>query len=123
MSPVCRIAYFIVARKYFEGYHAKIAAVIEKFGMLGSMMKTVDDQRLWQAWNEKIHASGLGAWAASFLDAFAPLAILGAQVIYVAKPILGPTLLSSHLDSAARLLEDSHHFREFTRLLREKSFH
>lgn len=83
------------------------------------MMDPEGDQRLWQAWAGKIHAWGLGHWAAFILETLGPFAILGAQSIYMAKPFLGGKLPVVQLDSAARLLEDSRLVKEFARMLRE----
>ena len=78
-----------------------------------------NDQRLWQAWADRLHSWGLGHLAAFFLETLGPFALLGAQAIYMAKPLLGEMWPVSQLDSAARLLEDGQLIQKFARMLRE----
>lgn len=82
-------------------------------------MNPEDEQRLWQAWADKIHSWGLGQSAAFFLETLGPISFLGAQSIYMAKPILGGFVPVDQLDSAARLLEDNRFVQQFARMLRE----
>lgn len=83
------------------------------------MMDPEVDQRLWQAWADKIHSLGLDKTAVFFLEALGPFAILGAQTIYLAKPLLDGLVPAVQLNSAARMLEDSRLIKKFTRMLRE----
>ena len=82
-------------------------------------MNVDGDQGLWQAWADKIQHWGFENWVASFLESLGPLTFLGAQFIYAAKPLLGPSITEDHLDAAARLMEDSCHVKAFIRVLRE----
>ena len=82
-------------------------------------MNVDGDRDLWLAWADKIHRRGFEYWVATFLESLGPLTLLGAQFIYAAKPLLGPTIPENHLDAAARLMEDPRLVKTFTKMLRE----
>lgn len=77
------------------------------------------DQQLWRVWINALSRWGVRDWVASFLEAAGPLAILGAQMVYVVQPILNLALPENHVHAAARLLEEPVRTRAFVELLRE----
>jgi len=77
------------------------------------------NQHIWRVWVEKAHRWGFGAEIATLLEAAGPLTALGAQVIYLAQPLLSPLIPGSHLDILAELLEQPDQTRAFTAMLRE----
>jgi len=79
------------------------------------------DQHIWRVWASILQRWGVEEWVASFLEATGPLAILGAQVVYISQPLLRHSIPEDHLDALARLLEDSTHIRAFVDFLREAS--
>jgi hypothetical protein len=58
-------------------------------------------------------------WAATILEAVGPLAVLGAQALYIGQPLFNRSMPEGHLDALARLLEDSTNTRAFVDYLRE----
>ena len=77
------------------------------------------DQHIWQVWASYLQRWGVRDWAAHVLEAVGPLAILGAQVVYIGQPLLYQSVPEGHLDALARLLEDSNNTRAFVDFLRE----
>jgi hypothetical protein len=77
------------------------------------------DQHLWRAWAVTIQRWGMENWLASLLEAFGPLTVLAAQLIYIAGPVFDRKAAEEHLAAAARMLEDADQTRAFARLLRE----
>ena len=71
------------------------------------------DQQIWQSWARTIHQWGLANLVAAFLESAGPLAVLGAQIVYISQPILQPVTRPGHLDALASLLEDPQHTRTF----------
>ncbi|MEW5872403.1 MAG: hypothetical protein AB1894_24275 [Chloroflexota bacterium] len=55
----------------------------------------------------------------TMLEAAGPLAILGAQAVYMGQPILGLALPKGHLEAVARMLEEPESTQAFVELLRE----
>ena len=70
----------------------------------------------WSNWASQLHRLKLDAFAAWLLDAGAPVALLGAQALFVARPLLGP-----RSDALARLLEEEDEVRAFAAYLREEA--
>ncbi|MBV6397169.1 MAG: hypothetical protein HFACDABA_02774 [Anaerolineales bacterium] len=70
----------------------------------------------WTEWANTLQRLKLDALTAWLLEAGAPVALLGAQALFVAAPILGP-----RSDALARLLEDAEETRAFVHFLREES--
>lgn len=56
-------------------------------------------------WAERLHTLGLDSLCSVFLDAAAPLAPLGAQLLYVAQPTLGLVISRELLGALAHVLE------------------
>ncbi|MBN1146762.1 MAG: hypothetical protein JXA78_05875 [Anaerolineales bacterium] len=77
------------------------------------------DQHLWQVWASYLQRWGVKDWAAYLLEAVGPLAILGAQAIYIGQPLFNQWMPEGHLAALARLLEDSADTRSFVDFLRE----
>jgi len=74
----------------------------------------------WPQWADFLRQrgwEGLAAWA---LEAAGPLAILGAQALYLGGPLLRPAVSDTQLTALAGLLEDRDELRDFTAFLREK---
>lgn len=70
----------------------------------------------WSNWASQLHRLKLDAFAAWLLDAGAPVTLLGAQALFVARPLLGP-----RSDALARLLEEEDEVRAFAAYLREEA--
>ena len=80
---------------------------------------TSQDLQIWQTWAARLKGWGLQDFAASFLEAAGPIHLIGAQLVYVAQPLLGSVLPSEHLDSLASLLEEPEQTKAFISYLRE----
>ncbi len=70
----------------------------------------------WSNWASQLHRLKLDAIAAWLLDAGAPVTLLGAQALFIARPFLGP-----RSDALARLLEEEDEVRAFAAYLREEA--
>jgi hypothetical protein len=57
---------------------------------------------------------------ASFLEVSGPLALLGAQAVYLTQPVLTGFIATERLDALADMLEDGEQIREFIAYLREE---
>lgn len=77
------------------------------------------DQHIWRVWAKFLQRWGLIGCAASILEAAGPLAVLGAQLVYIGQPLLNHTVPNGHLDALARLLEDGTRTQAFVDYLRE----
>ncbi len=77
------------------------------------------DQHIWQDWAINLHRWGLDHMVASVLESTGPLAILGAQVLYIGQPLLRLAFAGEDLDALTQLLEDDQKQRAFVSLLRE----
>ncbi len=75
---------------------------------------------LWQTWSDRLGRLGLKSVAASLLDASGPLAVLGAQALYLGQPFLNQALPDRHFQALAELLENQDELRSFTAFLREE---
>ncbi len=69
----------------------------------------------WTEWANSLQRLKLDAFTAWLLEAGAPLALLGAQALFVAAPFLGGSA-----DAVARMLEDGDETRAFANFLREE---
>lgn len=70
----------------------------------------------WTEWANSLQRLKLDSFTAWLLEAGAPVALLGAQALFVAAPFLGP-----RSDAIARLLEDENETRAFAHFLREEA--
>ena len=77
------------------------------------------NHHIWRVWVNLLHRWGLQAFAASFLEAVGPLAILGAQLVYIGSPLLRPLVPATHLDALAKVLEDTDEAQDFIHFLQE----
>lgn len=82
------------------------------------MMDT--NHHIWQVWSSNLHRWGLQSLVASFLEAAGPLALIGAQVVYVGQPILRDFIPAAHLRALAIVLEDNDLRDEFIDCLRKE---
>lgn len=70
----------------------------------------------WSQWANQLHRLNLQSLTAWFLEAGAPVALLGAQALFVARPFLG-----AQSELIARMLEDEDEARAFAAFLREEA--
>jgi len=78
------------------------------------------NHHIWRVWTISLHRWGLQNLVASFLEAAGPLALIGAQVVYVGQPILDSIVPSVHLRALAGVLEDDSQRQAFVACLREE---
>ncbi len=74
----------------------------------------------WPGWAEFLHRHGLENLVAWALEAAGPLAVLGAQALYIGGPLLRPALTDLQRDALADLLEDRNEALAFSAFLREE---
>ena len=68
----------------------------------------------WSNWANQLHRLHLDSIAAWALEAGAPVALLGAQALFVTRPFLG-----AHSEIVANMLENEEETRAFAAYLRE----
>lgn len=68
----------------------------------------------WSKWAESLRNLKLDGIVAWLLEAGAPLAILGAQALYISQPFVG----GKKIDSLAQMLEQEDETQAFARYLR-----
>jgi len=73
----------------------------------------------WPRWAGFLRQRGLEGLAAWALEAAGPLAVLGAQALYLGGPLLRPAVTGRQIDALAGLLEDSQETHAFANFLRE----
>lgn len=56
---------------------------------------------------------------ASLLEAAGPLTVLGAQIIFLGEPLLGPAVPQNRIDALVKLFEEPEATRSFIEYLRE----
>lgn len=78
------------------------------------------NHHIWRVWTISLHRWGLQNLVASFLEAAGPLAMIGAQVVYVSQPILDSIVPAGHLRALAGVLEDDSQRHAFVACLREE---
>jgi len=69
----------------------------------------------WPKWVDFLRQRGLQDLAIWLLEASGPLALIGAQVLYIGQPFVR----STHLDALANLLEDHDESQAFAAFIRE----
>jgi hypothetical protein len=89
---------------------------------IGKMQKdSIPEVRsVWSGWAEFLHRHGLENLVAWALEAAGPLAVLGAQALYIGGPLLRPAMTDLQRDALAGLLEDRDEILVFTAFLREE---
>ncbi|GAB4406891.1 MAG: hypothetical protein OHK0052_27960 [Anaerolineales bacterium] len=75
---------------------------------------------LWYNWAQWLKARQSNALVASLLEAFAPLTVIGAQVVYLSQPLFHFVVPDEHLKAIAETLEDSQYTQAFINYLREE---
>jgi len=70
----------------------------------------------WSKWAESLRRLKLDGLASWFLEAGAPLTVLGAQALYIGQPFLA----GGKFDSLAQMLEEDEEAQAFARYLREE---
>lgn len=78
------------------------------------------NHHIWRVWTISLHRWGLQNLVASFLEAAGPLALIGAQVVYVGQPFLDSIVPAGHLRALAGVLEDDSQRQAFVACLREE---
>ena len=76
-------------------------------------------QAVWQDWIAFLHQKGMAKLTASLLEATSPLAVAGAQLLYVGEPILSAFLPTSGMNAILELLEDDRKYHGFITALKE----
>ncbi len=74
----------------------------------------------WYRWAEFLRSRRLEGMAVWLLEAAGPLAVLGAQALYITGPLFRPAVPDGQIDALAGLLEDSREARQFAAFLREE---
>jgi hypothetical protein len=74
----------------------------------------------WPGWAEFLHRHGLENLVTWALEAAGPLAVLGAQALYIGGPLLRPAMTDMQRDALADLLEDRDEALAFIAFLREE---
>ena len=77
------------------------------------------DHHLWRVWANGLQRWGLQELVASVLEAFGPLSLLGAQIVYLGQPLLNQTVSASHMEAFAHMLENRDETQAFVAMLRE----
>jgi hypothetical protein len=72
----------------------------------------------WPAWAGFLRRHRLESMVAWVLESASPLTVLGAQVLYLGGPLLGPVLPDGQINALARLLEDHDEVMAFAAYLR-----
>ena len=80
-----------------------------------------DSQHFWQKWAGFLHHWGAREVAASFLEAFGPLSVLGAQLVYLGQPLFKRVAPNDQLMALASMLENRSETEAFINLLREEA--
>ena len=75
--------------------------------------------QIWQAWADTLNNWGIKELTATFLEAFGPLNMLGAQLVYMGQPFLTSLISEGHLDMLADLLADPQETQAFIAVLRQ----
>jgi len=72
----------------------------------------------WQEWAETLHRWNLDGFTAALLEAFGPLTIVGAQLMYLGQPVLHAFFNPGSTTDVAHMLEDPHETQRFIQTLR-----
>ncbi len=78
------------------------------------------DHQIWRAWANTLHRWGVEGPAAALLEGLGPLALVGAQLVYLSEPVLSFLIAPAQLRELARMLEDPGRTHSFAALLRDR---
>jgi hypothetical protein len=73
---------------------------------------------IWQSWADTLYRWGAQEVVATLLEAFGPLNLVGAQVVYFGQPFLRMLLPEDHVNAFASLLDNPQETQAFTHFLR-----
>jgi hypothetical protein len=73
----------------------------------------------WPEWAEFLRSHGLESMASWVLEAFGPLAVVGAQILHAGSPLINLPSSNKQVESLTSLLEDPAETRAFAAYLRE----
>jgi len=74
----------------------------------------------WASWAGFLRQHGLEHLAIWILESLSPLALIGAQMLYLGKPLLQPAFRGDQIISLAHLLEDTEESLAFVAYLRNE---
>jgi hypothetical protein len=74
----------------------------------------------WPAWIDSLRRLGLEGFAIWLLEGGGPVAVLGAQALYLSEPFISSSA-STEIRALANLLEQEDESRAFTALLKGKT--
>lgn len=77
------------------------------------------DQQKWQDWVAVLQKRGLADLVAFVMEATAPLAAAGAQVLVFSEPVISAVLPYTRIEALADLLENDCDYRGFIRDLKK----
>jgi hypothetical protein len=77
------------------------------------------NQQIWRNWSDRLQRWGLSEVAASLLESFGPLTLLGSQVLHMCQPFLQGGAQDAGWKALTQMLEDSEETQAFVTFLRE----
>jgi hypothetical protein len=72
-----------------------------------------------EKWIKKLSEMRLLNLTATILEALGPINVLGAQLVYLAQPMISPYLTDDHSHEIASILENPSETAKFIKLLKE----
>jgi hypothetical protein len=90
-----------------------------KLELCYTLRTMVSNQHIWLKWTNSIHRWGIHEELAVLLEAAGPLAVFGAQLVYLGQPLLSRLVPDDELQALAQMLEDTNQTRSFASFLRE----
>lgn len=105
-------------RHYFKKYAQECLHKANSYLCYTGIMSP--EEQIWRTWVRGFHHWGLNEFVASFLEATAPLATLGAQLVYVCQPAMRTIVPEEQINALTELLDSENGIQSFVRLLREK---
>ncbi|HEX9012318.1 MAG TPA: hypothetical protein VF813_02335 [Anaerolineaceae bacterium] len=78
-------------------------------------------QSRWRAWARFLQQHGLAGFTASLIESAGPLALIGAQALYLGQPLVGRPGQEDGIRDLAEMLEDRDERRRFAAFLREET--
>jgi hypothetical protein len=77
------------------------------------------NRQIWRKWSDALHRWGLKDVAATLLESFGPLTLLGAQALHFCQPFLLSDPQNSSWKALTQMLEDKDETQAFVNYLRE----